>query len=96
MKLSFSHSVTERRKLGGTVNQEMIITVDYDPYENGISNPTVEIIQDGKVVCEISKLLDKAEGGPLVEMLEAIEWRTLYYDEKIDDENSYSPLNKTA
>lgn len=92
MKLYFTHSISEGRDFGTkTVHQDMVISVDYDPVENSYQYPEVSILQDGKFLCEISKLLDKAEGGPLVEMLEAIDWRSLYY-EQMEEKNSFTPF----
>ena len=86
MKLTHFHQITERRNFGKeTVNQQMDITVDYDHEDDSISNPVVEIIQDGKVICEISKLLDKAEGEPLLAMIEAIDWREIYSAQSINE-----------
>lgn len=82
-KLKFSHEIVERRLFGKvTVKQEMIIQVDYDG--ETIDNVEVLIYENGKYMGEISKLLDKAEGQPLAEMLEAIDWRQLYHEHKME------------
>ena len=83
MKLEYTHEVTERRKIYGTINQYMTIRVDYDPKEDSISDIEVFVIQDG-IRIEISKLLDKAEGDPLCQMIEAIDWRQLAAEYKIE------------
>ena len=83
MKLEYTHEVTERRKIYGTINQYMTIRVDYDPKEDSISDIEVFITQDG-VTMEISKLLDKAEGDPLCQMIEAIDWRQLAAEYKLE------------
>lgn len=82
MKLEYVHGITERRK-NDLVSQTMIIRVDYDCKEDSISDPEVFIIQDG-VKLEISKLLDKAEGDPLCQMIEAIDWRQLAAEYKLE------------
>ena len=83
MKLEYTHEVTERRKIYGTINQYMTIRVDYDPKEDSISDVQVFVTQ-GEVTLEISKLLDKAEGDPLCQMIEAIDWRQLAAEYKIE------------
>lgn len=83
MKLEYTHEVTERRKIYGTINQYMTIRVDYDPKEDSISDVQVFVTQ-GEVTLEISKLLDKAEGDPLCQMIEAIDWRQLAAKYKIE------------
>lgn len=79
VKLKYSHQITEKRLFNKVVvNQEMIICVDYD----GESYDNVEVLvyENGKYMGEISKLLDDAEGQPLVTMLEAINWDEMYSD----------------
>ena len=83
MKLEYTHEVTERRKIYGTINQYMTIRVDYDPKEDSISDVQVFVTQ-GEVTLEISKLLDKAEGDPLCQMIEAIDWRQLACEYKLE------------
>lgn len=83
MKLEYTHEITERRKIYGTINQYMTIRVDYDPKEDSISDVQVFVTQ-GEVTLEISKLLDKAEGDPLCVMIEAIDWRQLAAERKIE------------
>ena len=83
MKLEYTHEITERRKIYGTINQYMTIRVDYDPKEDSISDVQVFVTQ-GEVTLEISKLLDKAEGDPLCQMIEAIDWRQLAAERKIE------------
>ena len=82
MKLEYTHEITERRKKG-VVNQTMIIRVDYDSKEDSISDIEVFVTQAG-VTLEISKLLDKAEGDPLCQMIEAIDWRQLAAEYKLE------------
>ena len=83
MKLEYTHEITERRKIYGTINQYMTIRVDYDTKEDSISDVQVFVTQ-GEVTLEISKLLDKAEGDPLCQMIEAIDWRQLAAERKIE------------
>lgn len=83
MKLEYTHEITERRKIYGTINQYMTIRVDYDPKEDSISDVQVFVTQ-GEVTLEISKLLDKAEGDPLCQMIEAIDWRQLASEYKLE------------
>lgn len=83
-KLSFSHEIIESRK-NGRVQQEMIVTVDYDPSEDTVDEIEVHIYQGGKHLAEISKLLDKAEGSPLYTIIESINWRSIYADQKADN-----------
>lgn len=83
MKLEYTHEITERRKIYGTINQYMTIRVDYDPKEDSISDVQVFVTQ-GEVTLEISKLLDKAEGDPLCVMIEAIDWRQLASEYKLE------------
>ena len=83
MKLEYTHEITERRKIYGTINQYMTIRVDYDPKEDSISDVQVFVTQ-GEVTLEISKLLDKAEGDPLCQMIEAIDWRQLAAEYKLE------------
>ena len=82
MKLEYVHGITERRK-HVLVSQTMIIRVDYDSKEDSISDIEVFVIQDG-IRMEISKLLDKAEGDPLCQMIEAIDWRQLAAEYKLE------------
>ena len=84
MKLEYVHEITERRKNGRvTINQTMTIRVDYDHKEDSISDIEVFVTQAG-VTLEISKLLDKAEGDPLCQMIEAIDWRQLAAEYKLE------------
>ena len=83
MKLEYTHEITERRKIYGTINQYMTIRVDYDPKEDSISDVQVFVTQ-GEVTLEISKLLDKAEGDPLCQMIEAIDWQQLASEYKLE------------
>ena len=83
MKLEYTHEVTERRKNGIAVDSKMTIRVDYDSKEDSISDIEVFVTQ-GEVTLEISKLLDKAEGDPLCQMIEAIDWRQLAAEYKIE------------
>jgi hypothetical protein len=78
-KINFSHEITERRDHGRVVvNQEMVITVDFEPSNDSFEVEEVNLFQDGKHIAEISKLLDKAEGNPLQSILEAIDWAQVY------------------
>ncbi|MCC6448749.1 MAG: hypothetical protein IT215_08715 [Chitinophagaceae bacterium] len=90
-KLTFSHEISEKRKFGQlVVNQTMVVSADYDPEDGGIDNIEVDIYQDGKHLAEISKLLDKAEGNPLITIIEAINWDELYAaskEEQCEDDN---------
>lgn len=87
-KLTFSHQISEKRKFGQlVVNQTMVVSADYNPEDGGIDNIEVDIYQDGKHVSEISKLLDKAEGNPLITIIEAINWDELYAASKCEDDN---------
>ncbi len=98
-KLTFSHQITEKRKFGQlVVNQTMVVSADYDPEDGGIDNIEVDIYQEGKHVAEISKLLDKAEGNPLITIIEAINWGELYADSKAEppEEENSCYLNKQA
>ena len=83
MKLEHSHEITERRK-NGVVSQTMTVRVDYDRKEDSISDIEVFITQ-GNVTLEISKLLDKAEGDPLYQIIEAIDWQQLAADTIYDE-----------
>ena len=83
MKLEYTHEITERRKNGLAVDSKMTIRVDYDSKEDSIDDVEVFITQYG-VTMEISKLLDKAEGDPLCQMIEAIDWRQLAAEYKIE------------
>lgn len=79
MTLTYYHQISERRE-GSTINQQMDITVDYSPQDESIKVRSVDVIQDGVKVCEISKLLDKAEGEPLHRMIESIDWLQIYLE----------------
>lgn len=86
-KLSYTHDITERRNFGKKiVNQQMEVVADYNPTDESLDIDAVNIYQDGAHVCEISKLLDKAEGNPLTTIIEAIDWRQLYIDQKSEAE----------
>lgn len=81
MFLQFEHSITEKRDFGRTtVNQSMVIRVDYNEGDDTYDIIGVDLYEGGVFKAEISKLLDKAEGSPLCVMLEAIEWSSLYAD----------------
>jgi len=90
-KLTFSHQISEKRNFGKiTVNQTMDVCADYNPEDGSIDNIEVHIYQEGKHIAEISKLLDKAEGNPLITIIEAINWDELYAaskEEKCEDDN---------
>ena len=89
-KLRFTHDITERRNFGKTVvNQQMEVVADYNPRNDRLDIDAVNIYQDGELVCEISKLLDKAEGNPLTTIIEAIDWMQLYA-EHVADEADYT------
>lgn len=81
-KLTFTHEITEKRIIG-KVCQVMNISCDYEPTEGAISNVSVCIYQEGKFVGEVSKLLEKAEGNPLLTMIEAIDWSELHSEKKM-------------
>lgn len=78
--ISFQHAITETRK-GGTVNQTMIVQVDYYPEEDTFNVLSVNIYENGRFLADISKLLHKAEGNPLNTIVESINWGELYADE---------------
>ncbi len=91
-KLSYWHEITEKRNFGKTiVNQRMEIEVDYDHEENDFNVENVYIYEAGTKI-EVSKLLDKAEGSPLAAMLDAIEWKELYYDQKEEQRQTFNRL----
>lgn len=82
-KLSFTHWITEKRDFGKkTVNQRMDILVDYDPQTEDVEVDAVYIFEGSIKLAEISKLLDKAEGDPLYAMVNAIDWKQMYYEHK--------------
>lgn len=82
-KLTFTHWITERRDFGKkTVTQRMDILVDYDPHTEDVEVDAVYIFEGSIKLAEISKLLDKAEGEPLYAMIEAIDWKKMYYEHK--------------
>lgn len=84
-KLTWTHQITQKKNFGQTViNQEMVLTVDYDPKELSIDVDKIEVFQNGVLVAEISKLLDNAEGDPLKAMIESIDWHQLYFETKAD------------
>lgn len=60
------------------IDQEMIVSVDYNPRTEDAEIHEVTIYQEGKKVCEISTLLDKTAGSPLCAILDAIDWRAEY------------------
>jgi hypothetical protein len=70
-KLNFWHQ---------TAKQQMLIEADYNPIDDHVQDIEVFILEDGKIIAEISKLLDDAEGDPLIAMIEAIDWREMYHD----------------
>lgn len=77
--ISFVHHITEKRNFGQeVVVQSLEVTVDYDPEENKLDIRYVRLYENGKHIAEISKLLDQAEGQPLLVMIEAIDWDSLY------------------
>lgn len=81
MILHFQHDISEKRDFGRTtVNQTMIINVDYNEGEDTYEVIGVDLYEGGVFKAEISKLLDKAEGSPLCMMLEAINWQSVYSD----------------
>ena len=80
-QLTYFHEIIENR---GTqrVKQSMLITVEYFIEDDTFEVQSVDVFENGRRICEISKLLDKAEGQPLSEMLNAINWREVYMSEK--------------
>lgn len=84
-KLSFAHSVIIKGNNGTRSEQQLEIVVDYNPYDDSIDDVEIYVSEHGRRVCEISKLLDKAEGDPLPDMLAAIDWRELWRDSRIGD-----------
>lgn len=76
-QVKFSHNISERRG-SVCVNQEMVVTVNYDPFTEEVEIETVDVYQGGNHVCEISSLLDDAEGSPLSKIMEAIDWKEQY------------------
>lgn len=85
-KLTHSHNITEKRDFGKTVvNQSMEIKVDYNPQDESIEVLNVNISQNGVFICEISKLLHKAEGFPLQSMIDTIDWPMIYKCTKNED-----------
>lgn len=80
-KLKHTYYITEKRLFGKvTVNQEMVIQVDYDG--ETIDNVEVLLFENGKYKCEISKLLDEAKVLDVI--LEAIDWNQLYHEHKME------------
>ena len=78
--LIYTSNITERRNFGKTiVNQTIAVEADFDPATEYINNIQVRIYENNKCLGEISKLLDKAEGNPLSQMIEAINWKEIYY-----------------
>lgn len=78
--LIYTSDITERRNFGKTiVNQTIAVEADFDPATEDINNIEVKIYQNNKFMAEISKLLDKAEGNPLSQIIEAINWKEIYY-----------------
>lgn len=80
-KLQFSHQTVRKSPANHRQVQELLIEVDYDPQEGGIYTYEVWLMQDGKYIAEISKLLDQAEGDPMTTMIEAINWDEMYRDQ---------------
>ena len=94
-KLTHYHDITEKRNFGKeTVNQRMETVVDYDPSDDSIQVSEVNIYQNGVKVCEISKLLDKAEGEPLIAIIEAVNWQQMYAEEMYDKQMRLHEENK--
>lgn len=78
-KLTHSHDIIEKRNFNKTlVAQTMEIEVDYNPEDESVEVLNVNIYENGVLVCEISKLLHKAEGFPLSAMIDSIEWPMIY------------------
>lgn len=77
MKLTSTHEIIEKRKVG-TIHQQMDIVVEYNPEEDDFEVLEVWVSQDGKGRMEISELLDNAEGNPLNHMVTEINWREIY------------------
>lgn len=75
MKLMHQHFINEKRDFGRTVvNQIMYVIVEYNKAHHEVEDVIgVEVWENGKCM-EISKLLDKAEGNPLSEIIDAIDW----------------------
>lgn len=89
MKLQFTHTVSQKR-LPENVNQKMVIEVEYDHEQDSFDVLNVDVYEDGKFKCEISKLLHKAEGNPLKYMAEEIPWADIYremHEEKVLEED---------
>lgn len=68
----------------------MVISIDYQPSDDSFDSVQVEVYQDDQFMCEISDLLDKAEGYPLAAMIESIDWKDAYrnseyYDGEMED-----------
>lgn len=95
-KLQFIHSITENRDFGKvTVNQKMVIEVNYDFRTHDIETLSVNIYENGKFMAEISGLLDTCQGNPLNKVIDAIDWRELF-DRDIDQEIDYYKANSDS
>jgi hypothetical protein len=81
MILSFMHSVVLNHKSGQST-QHLEIVVKYDQQDDSVDDVEVYVYENGKRLCEISTLLDKAEGCPLNKMLMAVNWREMARDKK--------------
>lgn len=80
VKLSFQHSIAGKK----TTNQTMVVSVEYDEVHDSIEDIEVDIYEGGVYKCEISDLLNKAEGNPLISIIEAINWQEIYADTKAE------------
>jgi hypothetical protein len=64
-----------RLKTGGVQHQQLVLSVQADSEGNfnSYDEVTAELVINGKVVAEISSLLDKA--GVFIDLVDSIDWK---------------------
>lgn len=74
-KVSKTFEKSLRLKTGGVQHQQLIVSVDCDNDGdfNSYDDVTAELIISGKIVADISSLLDKA--GVFIDLVDSIDWK---------------------
>jgi hypothetical protein len=96
-KVSKTFEKSLRLKTGGVQHQQLVVSVDCDNScdFNSYDDVTANLIINGKVVADISSLLDKA--GVFIDLVDSIDWKeqaNMQADETPDMFNIYPLLEK--
>jgi len=93
-KVSKTFEKSLRLKTGGIQHQQLIVSVDCDNDGdfNSYDDVTAELMINGKVIGDISSLLDKA--GVFIDLVDSIDWREQARSQADETPDVFAPFHK--